>query len=393
MEKRKVLIVDEEAPLLTSLKQKLGSAHPELEFQTASNSADALRALATHEFDLLAADAQMPEVGGRDLLAKVVEAGLQIPVILLSSRLTSEMEREARRQGAFAVLDKPVDLDRLCETIHRGLNGTGEGELHGISLPGFLQLLQMETKTCRLRVRFEKEEAALYFVRGDLVHARWGDLRGEEAAEATLRWDPVSITMKGDLWRRPRTVHAPLTQLLLESAKHADEDACGLGDLFNEGPGASVEALLAGAPGLPEAREEPAARESAKEEAAELLPELGTVQGIVGAALLQLETGRCWTYGGWPGGDLEKAVADCAAVFVLEQETLSLSGFEGSGAPSLDVTLSEHLLLVRTLGSWGVLLAVLDRRAVSLALAMREIAGVCRSLTAPPRFEPETEKQ
>lgn len=48
------------------------------------------------------------------------------------------------------------------------------GELFGMDLPAFLQLLEMERKACTVLVRDEDRTGTLVFDRGALIHARRG---------------------------------------------------------------------------------------------------------------------------------------------------------------------------------------------------------------------------
>ena len=49
-------------------------------------------------------------------------SGEGVPVILLSGNLTKEMEQIAKQAGAFAVLAKPYDPQKLLATVSRACN-------------------------------------------------------------------------------------------------------------------------------------------------------------------------------------------------------------------------------------------------------------------------------
>ncbi|HVY98725.1 MAG TPA: response regulator [Dongiaceae bacterium] len=65
-------------------------------------------------------DLNMPEMGGIELLELLRGRGDTIPVIVVTAQNDPGVLDRARRAGAFAVLEKPVD-DTLIETIGRAL--------------------------------------------------------------------------------------------------------------------------------------------------------------------------------------------------------------------------------------------------------------------------------
>jgi DNA-binding response OmpR family regulator len=68
--------------------------------------------------DLILSDVRMPGRTGLEVLAQAQAAGLSCPVVILSAFADDETRTEARRLGACAVLDKPVDLEVLKATVH-----------------------------------------------------------------------------------------------------------------------------------------------------------------------------------------------------------------------------------------------------------------------------------
>lgn len=67
--------------------------------------------------DVILSDVRMPGRTGLEVLAQAHAAGLSCPVILLSAFADDETRTEARRLGVCAVLDKPVDLEVLRDTV------------------------------------------------------------------------------------------------------------------------------------------------------------------------------------------------------------------------------------------------------------------------------------
>ena len=61
-------------------------------------------------------DVNMPEMGGLELLELLRDRQIDIPVIIVTAQNEADLRERAKRAGAFAFLQKPVD-DSLIETI------------------------------------------------------------------------------------------------------------------------------------------------------------------------------------------------------------------------------------------------------------------------------------
>jgi two-component system cell cycle response regulator CpdR len=66
---------------------------------------------------LLITDLQMPWRSGLELLTHLQEQGLQIPVLLISSFMTTATRTEAERLGVAGVFSKPFDLRELIARV------------------------------------------------------------------------------------------------------------------------------------------------------------------------------------------------------------------------------------------------------------------------------------
>jgi len=89
---------------------------------TCDNGAKALRMLAGKEhYDLLLFDDELPHVNGSELIhrARQLPHRKRVPIIMFSA---SDVEAEAWRAGADAVLKNPDDIGRLTEMVARVLS-------------------------------------------------------------------------------------------------------------------------------------------------------------------------------------------------------------------------------------------------------------------------------
>ena len=74
-------------------------------------------ALNTDEFDLLLLDLGIPRLSGLDLLARLRQKGIEIPVLILTARDAVEDRVRGLDGGADDYLVKPFDLDELLARL------------------------------------------------------------------------------------------------------------------------------------------------------------------------------------------------------------------------------------------------------------------------------------
>jgi two-component system, LuxR family, response regulator FixJ len=83
-------------------------------------------------------DVRMPEITGIDLLRRVKEMGLDIPVIVITGHGDISLAVEAMKIGAVDFLEKPFDDDTLLDAVRASLTRTASaaqrnaelGEIH-----------------------------------------------------------------------------------------------------------------------------------------------------------------------------------------------------------------------------------------------------------------------
>jgi DNA-binding NtrC family response regulator len=118
---KRVLVVDDEPLVRWSIAETL-RAHgcDMMEAGDARAAIAAVRDPATMP-DIVLLDLKLPDSDDLSLLATMRWLLPHSPVILMTAFGTTEVLDEARRLGAFTVLDKPFDLDQLDEVIDRAL--------------------------------------------------------------------------------------------------------------------------------------------------------------------------------------------------------------------------------------------------------------------------------
>jgi two-component system, LuxR family, response regulator FixJ len=75
-------------------------------------------------------DVRMPEVTGIDLLRRVKESGLDIPVIVITGHGDISLAVDAMKIGAVDFLEKPFDDDLLLASVRSALNKEADTSKH-----------------------------------------------------------------------------------------------------------------------------------------------------------------------------------------------------------------------------------------------------------------------
>jgi DNA-binding response OmpR family regulator len=111
----KVLLVDDEQEFIETLSERLKMR--DLDAQMALDGEEALEAVQHDEPDVMLLDLKMPGMDGMEVLRQVKRAFPNVQVVMLTGHGSEKDEEQARRLGAYAYLQKPVDLERLVTTL------------------------------------------------------------------------------------------------------------------------------------------------------------------------------------------------------------------------------------------------------------------------------------
>ncbi len=222
---KNILIVDDETRLLQSIGAGLQVYRNIFKVFTAANGKEAVNILNTTGIDLVVTDLKMPEMDGFELLAYIHGKFPFLPAIVMTAFSTPDIEQKLINGNSIKLLEKPIDFDDLANAISEALERDAkEGSLTGISLANFLQLLEMEQKTCLLEVTSYESQGFIYFHQGELYAAISGEEKGEEAVYKMLLLEDVLITFKKQPMKKiKRLIFKPLFSLLMEGLKRKDE--------------------------------------------------------------------------------------------------------------------------------------------------------------------------
>ncbi len=117
-----VLIVDDDVATRAGLSALLGDAGFTLD--AASDGAEALEQLDARDFGVVLLDIKLPGIGGLDVLARCTAKPSPAKIIVMTGVDPADTALGALRGHAYDFLSKPIDPERLVETVRRALATT-----------------------------------------------------------------------------------------------------------------------------------------------------------------------------------------------------------------------------------------------------------------------------
>ena len=116
---RRILIIDDEQGIRAALGQLL--EFEGYEVRAVGNAVDGLAEYAKQRPDLVFLDVKMAGIDGVEALKKIKEADPSAIVVMISGHATIQTAVEATQLGAYDILEKPLDTDRILVTLRNAL--------------------------------------------------------------------------------------------------------------------------------------------------------------------------------------------------------------------------------------------------------------------------------
>jgi CheY-like chemotaxis protein len=275
----KLLLVDDNPMVLGMLQHALA---PFARVVAAGDSADALLKAVDEPPDLLVCDYRMPGMDGRQLVEKLKSrpATANFSAILLASRADID-ERLSPQDAADDYIAKPFFLKEATRRIKRTVDrialekmaktapsdGVVRGNLAQMNVIDLMQSLEMGRKSCQLKLNNEDEKCEVFFVEGQVKHATYGSLLGDQAVFKVLRWTGGNFELNFEGKTDQETTQLNTQGLLMEGLRLLDESQ------RDSGPEPAIEAASnesvtspAGVSDTTSSTSHPAAKTAAKTE-------------------------------------------------------------------------------------------------------------------------------
>jgi CheY-like chemotaxis protein len=222
-EMKKVLVVDDDAVVRNFMMRILKPYEDELDVITAKNGKEAAEIITKNKIDLVVTDINMPEMDGFELLAHMTQTRPNTPVFVMTGNWSAAVEERLKAFGPVKYFEKPMNIDVFTEALLDELDSTAEGRIKGISLASFLQIVELEKKTCTLTIRVKNKTGTLYFIKGELIDAETGDKTGDAAALEMITWERPVIEIRDAAKKTKRNIMQPLMNILMEGMRIKDE--------------------------------------------------------------------------------------------------------------------------------------------------------------------------
>ncbi len=118
MNKKHILVADDDPSIRSLLKTFLENEG--FAVSEAKNGAEVIGRLNNgSKPDLVVMDVRMPEMSGIDVLQKINEQGIEVPVLLMTAYGTANLAIKAIQLGAHDYITKPFELEEVLHTINR----------------------------------------------------------------------------------------------------------------------------------------------------------------------------------------------------------------------------------------------------------------------------------
>lgn len=115
MKKINILMVDDDRRLCETLKDILTEKGYGADF--VESGTEALKALESSQYDVILLDMKMPVVNGLETFREIKKISPRTAVIIMTAFSLDDMIKDCLREGAFGILYKPLDIDKLVARI------------------------------------------------------------------------------------------------------------------------------------------------------------------------------------------------------------------------------------------------------------------------------------
>lgn len=115
MNKPSILIVDDNEPFLKTVKDVLEASG--FACTAAADGLHACHQCRKYSFDFVLMDVQMPGLNGFEVLKRIREKGINVPVIMMTAFWQDSLRQKAADAGAVSIIKKPIDFLQLKKIL------------------------------------------------------------------------------------------------------------------------------------------------------------------------------------------------------------------------------------------------------------------------------------
>lgn len=373
-------MVDDEPELVNATVAMLAREVGEGQVRGTTDSREVSNWIMNERPMALITDVRMPHVTGLDLVARLHQRWGPVPVVIITAYPTAQVD-EAARAGRFAFLPKPFSFQALKETLVRVCTPSGAAAFSGaiaVSMLGeVVQLYGLANRTGTLRVAAPDGVGDIGYESGRVKDATAPGLRGVAAFNAILSWTSGSFSWDAAP-PREHTIHAGLSELLMEAYRLRDEEEAGI----TSAPAAPVgdpdsmmdlafDALMSDDESIAVAPKHPG-------NVASQLKKLERLEGFLAAALYDMDTHTSIAAIDHDAGpDINQSVMGHVDLVKAKRRTISELQLDDD-VEDIVITMANEYHLLRLCRQHRQLffLLTLDRKTANLAMARYLLANV-----------------
>jgi predicted regulator of Ras-like GTPase activity (Roadblock/LC7/MglB family) len=200
--------------------------HASLAVDSVSSAIERLR---REPFDVVLCELHPSGSEGMELLQYMGGYYPSTPVVVICEAMVGpEFRGQYEGGGSVRIVEKPINMTRLVEIIEEcGPKKGFYGNQIEVEFFDYVQMIAISGRDKMLVVTTRQGNGYIWFEHGDIVHAQYGEIRGEQAFYKLLAVGRG--TYREVLFRPPtaRTIVRPSMHLLMEAARQSDEGILG----------------------------------------------------------------------------------------------------------------------------------------------------------------------
>jgi CheY-like chemotaxis protein len=193
--KKSILIVDDEESLTWGITKNLQKKYKDYKIYAMNSGEEALNMLKRLQFDLVISDIQMPGTNGLELLDYIKKNNPQVPVIMMSSLHTAELEKLENPNSGVYYFEKPFEIIEFKKAISRIFQKRSTEKKiknENLTLDELINKNFQKKFNGFVTVKNTNKSGVLHFQGGEIIHAKTDEFEGELALINVLNWKKVN---------------------------------------------------------------------------------------------------------------------------------------------------------------------------------------------------------
>lgn len=115
-----ILVIDDDKSIRKALHEILVTEGYQVE--EAVDGKEGYNLIKARNYDCVLSEIKMPKMDGIEMLEKLNQEGIELPIIMISGHGSTDTAVDAVKKGAFDYISKPPDLNRLLITVRNALD-------------------------------------------------------------------------------------------------------------------------------------------------------------------------------------------------------------------------------------------------------------------------------